>query len=396
MALQSGLQPKTSAPGTAEEPPKSDDTVHALVLTGSGFGASSCYGIGVMKGLLQVGVKHNGGQVIDPQIYAGTVFSAFNIAIMASCKAGSNAATLDYLERLWLDEITGPDDLLTRMGLPRRNGVYRLRMDPRSFFDPRTLLRQPLKPFVDLANDAGYLSSQLLSRLGVLAKGDKPLSRRLLELPNVSDFIDTSPLEKLLEKHVDLHLLRSSGSELRIVATDWVNGEPAVFDQADLTYQQILASLAIFALFPRPIINGHPIAGGGIASPTPIQPAIDAALKLGAKKLVLHVVYLRPRLDNIDPPEIPSTFDTFNRLTYLQMKGLELRTLRQGIHTGDRRKQPRDNLRITAHCYRPKKPLWDVLEVLDYSRDKAQQFMEQGLDDAINHDCEVEGCALDA
>ncbi len=371
----------------------SEKTVHALVLTGSGFGTSSCYGIGVMKGLLQDSCKHVNNQVIDPQIYSGTVFSAFNIAIMASQAAGSNAATLDSLERIWLEEITGSNDLLTLLGLPRRNGVYRLRLDPRSFFNPRTMLRNPAQPFLDLLNDASFLAGRFSTRLSNFLTSDKPLSRRLLELPEISDLFDTAPLAKLLEKHIDLNRLRNSDRQLRIVATDWVTGTPAVFGQKDLTYQQILASLAVFALFPRPTINGHSIAGGGIASPTPIRPAVAAAAELGATKLVLHVVYLRPRLQNIDPPKISSTFDTFNRLTYLQMKGLELRTLQQDLRTTEERKRPDNPLEITAHCYRPKKPLWDVLEVLDYDRDKAQQFIASGFRDATTHDCELEGCA---
>ncbi len=370
-----------------------DGTVHALVLTGSGFGASSCYGIGVMKRLIQNPSPHAGNQVVDPEIYSGTVFSAFNIAIMASQMAGSNADTLDALERIWLEEITSQEDLLTRLGLPRQNGVYRLRLDPRSFFDPRTLLRDPTKPFRNLLNDVSFLSRSFSSRLSQFLTSKKPLSKRLLDFPDIADFFDTSPLAKLLEKHIDLNRLRNSDRQLRIVATDWVTGTPAVYGQEDLTYQQILASLAVFALFPRPIINGHPIAGGGIASPTPIRPAVDAAVQLGAKKLILHVVYLRPKLQNIDPPKMPNTFDTFNRLTYLQMKGLELRTLQQGIRTDDRRKRPSSPLEITAHCYRPKKPLWDVLEVLDYDRDKAQKFIEYGFNDAMTHDCEAEDCA---
>ncbi len=367
----------------------SNATIHAVVLTGSGFGVSSCYEIGILKALCGTGCAHLDNLPVDPQIYSGAVFGAFNAAVMTSQKDFDNPARLEALERIWLEEITGRNDLLSRLGLPRQTGVYRLRFNPRPFLDPFALLRDPLHPFAELAADTAYVTRQVGERVQGFLGSRGRLLHRLLRIPALSDFFDTEPLEALLEKHIDLELIRRSGRELRVVGTDWTTGDAAVYRQSELTYEMLMASLAIFALFPRREIGDRPIAGGGIATPTPIRPAIEAAVELGAGKLILHVIYLRPRLEDIPVEELPSTLETFNRLTYLQMKGLAL-------DVSDRKRVPRpsDKLPMHVHFYRPARHLWDILDVLNYDRDEAREFIHHGTEDGLAHDCAAAGCGL--
>ena len=370
---------------------ESSDDVHAMVLTGSGFGSSSCYALGVMKGLVQQGGRHLGNAPIDPKIYTGTVFSAFNATVMAAGAGGDAAATADHLERLWIEDITGPRDLPSRLGWPRRNGVFRLRMDPRSFFDRKNLLGSPWRPFLDFLGDSAFLSTSFARRLWHLLRSEGTLLDRLTRLPDATTFFDLTPLRELVEAQIDLDRLRRSSKELRIVASDWETGAPTVYHQKELTHEQIMATLAIFALFPRLELDGRSIAGGGIASPTPVAPAIEAAKELGAERLVLHIAFLSPRLPEIPFPEMPSTFDTFNRLTYFQMKGLEHRDIEQTLEPSEVRES---GPAITVHCYRPRQPLWNFPEVLDYSREKAIRLITEGAADATAHDCTAQGCIL--
>ena len=65
--------------------------VHAVVLSGSGSSSTDAFEVGVMKTLLDEGAAHLNGRKIDPAIYSGSGFGAFNAAVMASQAEGRGA-----------------------------------------------------------------------------------------------------------------------------------------------------------------------------------------------------------------------------------------------------------------------------------------------------------------
>ena len=71
-----------------------EGAVHAVVLSGSGSSSTDAFEVGVMKSLLAEGAPHLGGRPIDPAIYSGSGFGAFNATVMASQIGGDTAATM--------------------------------------------------------------------------------------------------------------------------------------------------------------------------------------------------------------------------------------------------------------------------------------------------------------
>src|SRR5262249_3379473 len=73
----------------------------AVVFAGSGCGSVDAYGVGVLKALVEMGAA--GGEALEPSIYSGSAFGAFNAALMVADAGGDTAATVKYLEGAWLD-----------------------------------------------------------------------------------------------------------------------------------------------------------------------------------------------------------------------------------------------------------------------------------------------------
>jgi hypothetical protein len=48
----------------------------------------------------------------------------------------------------------------------------------------------------------------------------------------------------------------------------------------------------------------------------------------------------------------------------------------------------------TIHRYRPSQYLSDSWSLLNFRRARVMELMEMGLQDALNHDCEVSRCVL--
>jgi hypothetical protein len=198
-------------------------------LSGSGCGSADAFEVGAMKVLLAEGAPHLGGKPIDPAIYSGSAFGAFNAAVMASQAGGDTVSTLRYLERVWLEDLSS-----TPGGCG--NGVYRLRGNPLTFLNPRCYLPQPLRPFLQAFADGLFLTANLSERFrDFLGGGEGSLCDRLLSIPDITVFFDMEPLKSNLRKHVDLERLRRSAKELVVIATDWQQGKPLAFLKGEMT-----------------------------------------------------------------------------------------------------------------------------------------------------------------
>ncbi len=100
--------------------------------------------------------------------------------------------------------------------------------------------------------------------------------------------MDTRPMRRMLQRHLDLARLRQSPMDIVITAVNVLTARLHLFDQHQITIDHLMASAAMPLLFPYQYIDGEPYWDGGIMANTPIRPA----LARGADEIV--VVLLSP------------------------------------------------------------------------------------------------------
>ena len=397
--------------------------IDAAVLTGAGIGSTAAYEIGVLRALAQQSTDG-----FDPGIYAGGTFGAINAAFLASPHPGESfTSALDRLEHLWLDEICKPS-------ADAENGVYRLRFDPRPFLSPR-LLEHPVQPFANLFRDSAELGESFLHRLVNLVNGKGNIEQRLGALIDLTGLFSPQPLRDLVERHFDFARIRDSAKHLRVAATNWTDGEVAVFANSDMTDENgpliLLGSTGFLLIFPPVEMKGVEYSGAGASLATPLRPAIEAWLqaKDPPPHLVAHVVLLDPRVAAI-PFGISSSPGGFSKQVIMQQalslepdvayarrlnadiaRGADEAAVIAGLEAaGDvegevaaaaarlRASQARLDGKqgVTVHVYRPRRYFGAFFELLDFDRDKTRGFIDHGFQDALSHDCDREGCILAA
>jgi hypothetical protein len=250
---------------------------------------------------------------------------------------------------------------------------------------------------------------------------DMPLPGRLIEVPDISAFFDPQPLRSLIWSTVDIEGLRRSTKELAVVTSDWQAGTTRLFWKDEIVDHReidaIIASTAIPGVFPPVDIHGIPYVDGSLTMNTPLKPAIRA----GAE--VLHVIYLDPLNAHAPTSRYTSTFEVLTR-TFSILNAEQIRSdlrkaerINQGLailrgetktpeDAGEllgrlpiiaeiRRQmatQPRRPLVI--HRYLPGGILANGADVLNFSIDHIDSLIDQGYQDAINHDCEASECLV--
>lgn len=371
---------------------RSDEgAVHAVVLSGSGSSSTDAFEVGVMKSLLAEGASHLGGRPIDPAIYSGSGFGAFNAAVLASQVGGDTGSALRYLERVWLEDLSSTPDSCG-------NGVYRLRGNPLTFLNPRCYLPQPWAPFLQALEDGAFLTADLLARLQVfLLNGEGSWSERLLSIPDLTVFFDMAPLQDNLRKHVDLGLLHRSAKELIVIASDWQQGKPRAFLKPEMTgeraYAILQASTAYLLAFPFVPIDGRPYGGGPGSMATPLKPVIDLYARPG-RRLIVHVIDLVTPIADVPLSKMTSALGGLGR--YFSMNEVLNRKndVEYGPHGGPG-PLPKDAARnVTLHSYRPRVPIINWFEFANFDRRLTAQFIAEGRASVLHHDCAAEGCLL--
>jgi NTE family protein len=87
----------------------------------------------------------------------------------------------------------------------------------------------------------------------------------------------TKPLQKIVEEHVALVQLRTSGKQFRVGAVCWNTGEYRLWNQVHGTIKEAILASSAFPVFFEPIkIEGAWYTDGGLRDITPIKAAIDA------------------------------------------------------------------------------------------------------------------------
>ncbi len=373
------------------------DLTHAVVL--SGGGAKGAYEVGVMKALFQGESPSTAHRTLDPAVFTGTSVGSYNAAVMVSRPQAEAAQTILDLERIWTDRIADREG-------NGENGVFRFRGLPYGLANPAELVRNPLKPMLQFAEDAVTLTDDYWRRIVHLPFAEGPISRRLLELVSLSAWISMEPFQRLLDETLPAEDILDSPKSLRVAATDWRAGRLRVFRnragsgddsfvqmEVDSVRRSIAASSAIPGIFPSVELDRAPHVDGGAVMNTPLRSAILA----GAE--TIHVVYLDPELEDIPLGRLENTVDTLERLFVLMMAVITnrdiaaARRINEMVTSGTQPRSASRRMRpLTIHRYRPRGDLGGLLGLLDFRKATVLRLIEQGREDARAHDCAACGC----
>lgn len=368
-----------------------ESEVHALVLAGTGSSSTDSYEVGAMKALMETGCSHLGGVPLDPAIYSGSAFGAFNATVMVSQIGGDPVSTLRYLERVWLEDISST---ATSCG----NGVYRFRGNPLPYFNPRCYIPNPAKPFIETFGDVVFLSVDLLARFWTFLgpDGQGSLTERLLSIPSLTPFFDMTPLKEQLCKHVDLDRVRTSPKELIVMASDWTKGGARAFSKQEMTdpqgYAILQASAAYLLAFPFVMIQGKPYGGAPGSMATPLKPVLESYAS-PARRLIVHVIFLVTPIEEIPTGKMDSALAGLGR--YFSMN--EVLNIRNTVEYSLPRESEPDLVPkgpVVIHYYRPPQPIINWFQFASFDRKLTEGFIAQGYNDTLHHNCKDAGCVL--
>lgn len=383
----------------------------AMVL--SGGGAYGAFAVGVMKVLFAGRSPATHYQPLNPGIFSGTSVGSFNAALMVSSSAQSTLDAAMRLESIWFDHVA------QRPG-QCGNGIFRIRGNPADLVNPGCL-QSPTALASDFANDTVAFSTYFLTRSANFLASSQALAERALQTINLGSFIDLSPFHDLLHKVINEADVFKSSRKLAIVATNWITGKPALFDNSlfhdDVGVRAIMASTAIPGVFPAVAIDKYVYVDGGVVQNTPLKPAID----LGANEL--HVVILDPKHADVRINAQPSTVDSVLRF-YCEMlativnEDIEtarwvnagIRAIENYRRTGQTSgNEVRDFLRVAGqflanqdvqykplkiHLYFPETTLGGSLGMLDFGLDPIVRMIAEGERVALLHECKRSGCVI--
>ncbi len=184
--------------------------------------------------------------------------------------------------------------------------------------------------------------------------------------------LDTSPLENLLWREIDLPKLQSSPMKAGWCTTDMCSLETKLFTIDDVLSKQhliniLMATAAIPIAFPPQQINGDGLwVDGGIVKNTPL----DHAIKIGADEI--YMVLLNPEVINECPTNI---FKMMGRCFDVVLDASARREIDSAqlynrlLESGSKESYGRKN--VNLHIFQPKNPVNTSLLEIDPQRSKA-------------------------
>jgi len=394
--------------------PDANGDRHAVIL--SGGGAYGAYEVGVLKAMLTGQMPQTSFTPIDPDIFAGTSVGAINAAVLTS-QIGSGASAADailFLEKVWMKAIAaGPDSC--------GNGAFRIRGDLFRYLNSRCIAN-PAQAIAEMGEDGAVIAQSFVDRIFNFANASGPVVNRALEFVDLSTFVSSGPIQRLLEGILSLDAIRSSPKALRVVAANWETGEVRVFENKDFIDGQgreiVLASSAIPGFFPPQYIGGEAYVDGGVVMNTPLKCAITAG------GVVLHVIYLDPDIDKLPLKVLQNTYNTLDRTVLIHNatvtnedidhaawinEGLEtIERAQRGELLGDQDlrafaqvaaeiaksiKGGSPYRKLTIHRYHPHyDPGGGGIGILNFERERMVRLIELGFIDTIYHDCDESHC----
>jgi NTE family protein len=145
--------------------------------------------------------------------------------------------------------------------------------------------------------------------------------------PAQTNPLGLNPLRGVLEKHVDLALLREGPLKVFITATAVSTGQPRVFSGADLSLDALLASACLPQMFPSVMIDrGDGVAeaywDGGFAGNPAIWPLI-----YGTASSDVLLVQINPLVRPGVPTTATDIADRLNEITFNASLVAEMRAI---------------------------------------------------------------------
>lgn len=219
----------------------------ALVM--SGGGSKGAFEVGVLRYL-------HDNEKVEYDIIAGISVGALNAGMLAT---GPMEETLPVLEEVWLKSVTGNSSVWKHYLLWHMVGC----VIGTSVLSLGTLLSSVL---------GGPLWLTIL--LGLITLGSLFLPYHFIKI--LKSVYKTTPLRKIVKKHLDLEKLKSSGKKLLVGATAYETGEYRYVDETNPDIVKwIMASSAFPVFFPLEKIDGLHWTDGGVTNVVPLQDAIE-------------------------------------------------------------------------------------------------------------------------
>ena len=379
----------------------------------SGGASQGAYQVGVLEALCDGKSPSTDFVETFPDVLTGTSAGSFNAAALLGEMEAKNPDPIGYLKDLWLNR-------LAKTGTSCGNGVFRVRADPRSFFDFGCLISDPLRPGMDLLRDFNFLVQESVRRGRQVLSSTNPLSQRALDQVNLSTFAAMDRFQTVLEEAIKFDLVSRSSCPIRVGAVRWDTGFIHYFSNRDMTVDLgpkiVQASSAVPRIFPRVTINGVEYGDGGTIENSPLQGAVEE----GAE--VIHVITSFPRTANIPSETTSNTLDTLYRALVINVSKsirrdiqryknvndglLALESLRQEGNIGEgyeilretiagiiRQENP-DYRRVEIHVHKPPEPLANLREFFKFDREYLHMLIRRGYYDTIGHNCKENGCVL--
>ena len=392
---------------------------NAIVL--SSGGALGAYEVGVMKALLTGQSPVTQNQPLDPSIFTGASIGAFNAAFMVSQQGETDfVSAINSLEQLWLEEIAETPD--------HPNGMYRFRINPDVVLDPRSYIKEPVETLTHLVEDSVFLFRESISRMVHLATSSDSISKSLIHFINLSSFVSVDPYEHLIEKTIQFENIQRSQIPLRIISTNWTQGNLVFFTNQELTHQlgprMVRASGSLPGFFPSVEIEGQLHVDAGVLGYAKLIPAIEVNAD------IMHVIYPNPNVAELPQEhrastfhEMFRTFDTIwsNRvrrsseiLTSLDQLAVFLKRVVEnngvsrdsaieilldmiptgGFETAKTREGKNAFVQDTVHFYFPKVDQVGWGGFFDLNHKRVENLIRAGYNDTVHHNCEKNGCIL--
>lgn len=193
--------------------------------------------------------------------------------------------------------------------------------------------------------------------------------------------LDTSPMEALLKREIDLQKLKMSATKVGLFTTDLCSLSTRCITTDDLMstgelVDALMATAAVPIAFPPRHLNGKGLwVDGGLVKNTPLQAAIDR----GATEIFM--VLLHPETIDACPVNI---FQVLSRCLDIVLdasarKEIELFNLynsliEQGAEEAEGRRK------INIHVFQPRKPVDTTL--LEIAPERSRDLIRQGYEDA--------------
>lgn len=224
---------------------------------------------GGSKGIFQVSVLRvllDNNPDLDYDIYSGISAGSLNSALLAT---GPLKETLPQLEKIWLEEVKG------------NHSIWHHHLWRYILCGICLIVLFVTCAFISFIFDANKLITIVFILLSLCS-----LYVPFFSLKRTKSIYKTEPLRNLVEKHLDVEKLKTSGKKLRVGAVSYETGEYRSGKETDDNIiDWIMASSAFPIFFPMVEIDGQHWTDGGIINIASLYDAIN----LGATEIDIIV-----------------------------------------------------------------------------------------------------------